>query len=267
MKELPYFKMDPGEFLGDDIAVASNTAIGIFTRFLMKAWMSDGYLKNDDLLQRKLNVCSTDDEQALKFLLDHRIIKQKDDRLYVKFQVLQIEEYMNGLVQKSQAGKASARKRAAKILNNISLKKSTVVERSLDSRCNETSTGTSSAVQRKSTNKIEKEKESKIEIYKDRESINPPPLNSVDMYNPQINEPTRKLVKDYAETLCVELSDAEADKFINHHAKFKWIVGNTPIRDIRPALKSWILKIPEFAGMKGKAEDHKPMVFGGKVVK
>jgi len=169
MKELPYFKMDPGEFLGDDIAVASNTAIGIFTRFLMKAWMSDGYLKNDDLLQRKLNVCSTDDEQALKFLLDHKIIKQKDDRLYVKFQILQIEEYMAGLLQKSQAGKASAKKRAAKILHNISLKNSTVVERSLNSRCNETSTDVGLVFQRKSTKEkeIEKEKEIDKEIYKE----------------------------------------------------------------------------------------------------
>lgn len=169
MKELPYFKFIPADFLGDDINFMSNEAIGIWTRFAANAWKNGGFLIDDELLQQKLNMCSNDSRQLFNKLTETGIIKKQGNKYFLKFQKNQIEEFLRLLEKKSKGGKASAQKRASKLLNSSSLTKATQFQQEV----NTCSTEVQQKFNRSSTETqvIENKKEIEKEIDNNKENI------------------------------------------------------------------------------------------------
>jgi hypothetical protein len=111
VKDFPYFKFYTEEWLSGDISYCSDAAQLMFVRFCVHSMSNGGYLENNDLLKRRLNICSTDAERAFNELLETRCIKQSDEGLYAKFIVEQIDDFIDKNRQCVNAGKASAVKR------------------------------------------------------------------------------------------------------------------------------------------------------------
>lgn len=120
MKDLSFFKFSPDEYLTGDIFYCSPQAQGYFINFCCISFLKGGYVENNEMLQRRLNVRSTDDERAFNELISNKIIKQSERGLYVDFIVSQIHEYVGKISQCTEAGKVSARKRIEGKLNGTS---------------------------------------------------------------------------------------------------------------------------------------------------
>ena len=200
MKELPYFKFYIAEWLTGDIHDMPTLSQGFFIKFLIKAWGNGGYLDNDSLLQQKLNICSTDDQQAFKLLIDHRIIKEKDGKLFAAFQIEQIEEFIADLKQKSKAGKESAKARALKRLNSTEIKHLTETQRNLNVIATESQRSLNSV-----STDFNEEKESKKESKKDKEIITPiSPKGDQGQAKQEKKKPGPKLTKEEEKRLKIE---------------------------------------------------------------
>ena len=106
MKELPYFKFYPGEWMKGDITDCSIEAQGLFINICVLYWMKAGSL-TATRVQRKFNSCST----HLQELIDDEIIVVYDDEIHINFLDEQFDEFETLREHKIRAGKASAKKR------------------------------------------------------------------------------------------------------------------------------------------------------------
>lgn len=108
MKELPYFKFFPGEWMKGDIVVCSQKAQGLFINICAYYWSKECNI-NLTQVQRRFNDCLTE----LKELIDDEIISVDEDKIYIDFLDDQFSEFAEIRKQQSLAGKASAKKRKA----------------------------------------------------------------------------------------------------------------------------------------------------------
>ena len=106
MKELPYFKFYPAEWMKGDVTDCSLEAQGLFINICVLYWMKGGEL-NLTRVQRKFNGCLT----PVQELLDDGIIDVKNDEICISFLDEQFSQFNEWIEQKRRAGKASAEKR------------------------------------------------------------------------------------------------------------------------------------------------------------
>jgi len=104
MKELPYFKFFPGEWMKGDITVCSVKAQGLFINICAYYW-SKGCDISLTQVQRRFNDCLTE----LKELLNDGIFIVEDDKLTIDFLDDQFDQFSEIRKQQSRAGKASAK--------------------------------------------------------------------------------------------------------------------------------------------------------------
>jgi len=106
MKELPYFKFYPGEWMKGDVTDCSLEAQGLFINICVLYWAKNGDLTLSRV-QRKFNTCST----AVQELIDDSIIDVFDDEITIKFLDEQFSEFESLREHKVRAGRASAEAR------------------------------------------------------------------------------------------------------------------------------------------------------------
>jgi hypothetical protein len=114
MKELPYFKFYPSEYIHGDIYFMPVQAQGIFTNFCCIAWFKGGYVEENETMKKRLNINSTNDEEMFNRLITAGIIKRNEKGLYVEFLLEQLEEYIEKSNKNSAAGKKSAESKCLK---------------------------------------------------------------------------------------------------------------------------------------------------------
>ena len=85
MKELPYFKFYPGEWIKGDVTDCSMAAQGLFINICVLYWMK-GCNLTLTRVQRKFNTCSIE----LKELLNEEIIVCDGDKIYIDFLIMTI---------------------------------------------------------------------------------------------------------------------------------------------------------------------------------
>lgn len=104
MKELPYFKFFPAEWVKGDITLCSMKAQGLFINICSFYWMK-GCNMSLTGVQQRFNGCSTE----LQELLDNEILVDNDDEIAINFLDDQFEQFSELIKQKIRAGKASAK--------------------------------------------------------------------------------------------------------------------------------------------------------------
>jgi len=113
MKELPYFKNYVDEYLTGDIRLCSYETQGVFAILKCLCWKKGGYLSGDiDELSRLSGIEKPVITNAITMLLQHDIIcYNKQNLLYIKFILEQLEEMTNISEKRGKAGKIGMRKR------------------------------------------------------------------------------------------------------------------------------------------------------------
>ncbi len=106
MKELPYFKFFPGEWIKGDITLCSMEAQGLFINICSFYWMK-GCNMSLTSVQHRFNGCST----VLNELITQEVFTVIDDDLSINFLNEQFGQFEQLSIKKSHAGKASAKKR------------------------------------------------------------------------------------------------------------------------------------------------------------
>lgn len=106
MKELPYFKFYPGEWIKGDVTDCSLEAQGLFINICVLYWMKAGDLTLTRV-QRKFNDCST----AVQELVNDGIMSVIDDEIHIDFLDEQFSQFEILREHKIRAGRASAKKR------------------------------------------------------------------------------------------------------------------------------------------------------------
>ena len=106
MKELPYFKFYPAEWIKGEITLCSMEAQGLFINICTYYWMK-GCNMSLTGVQHRFNTCS----EMLKELIDLEIITVLDDKICIDFLDDQFSEFEKLSKKKSRAGKASAKAR------------------------------------------------------------------------------------------------------------------------------------------------------------
>ena len=106
MRELPYFKFFPGEWIKGDITICSHKAQGLFINICCYYWMK-GCNMSLTSVQQRFNECSTE----IKELVKEEIISVDNDKISINFLEDQFSEFELSTKQKSRAGKASAKAR------------------------------------------------------------------------------------------------------------------------------------------------------------
>jgi len=106
MKELPYFKFFPAEWIKGDITLCSMQAQGLFINICTFYW-----LKGCDMsltsVQHRFNGCS----DVLDELINKEILSVSDGEISINYLDEQFEQFAELSEKKSRAGKASAKKR------------------------------------------------------------------------------------------------------------------------------------------------------------
>ena len=106
MKELPYYKFFPGEWLKGDVTVCSLKAQGLFINICAYYWMKGCRISLTGVEQR-FSGCSLELQQ----LIDMEIITVDDGEISINFLNEQFSEFEDLRKLKSRAGKASAKVR------------------------------------------------------------------------------------------------------------------------------------------------------------
>ena len=106
MRELPYFKFYPGEWVTGDVTDCSMEAQGLFINICVLYWMK-GCNMSLTRVQRKFDTCLTELEEILR----DDIFTVNGDDISIDFLDEQFEQFEKLRKDKSRAGKASAKKR------------------------------------------------------------------------------------------------------------------------------------------------------------
>jgi hypothetical protein len=106
MKELPYFKFYPAEWMKGDITLCSMEAQGLFINICNFYWMK-GCNMSLTGVQHRFNTCST----PLDELIKHEICIVENEKIVIKFLDEQFKQFKQLSKVKSLAGKASAKMR------------------------------------------------------------------------------------------------------------------------------------------------------------
>ena len=106
MKELPYFKFFPAEWIKGDITLCSMEAQGLFINICCYYWMRGCNIGLTGVQQR-FNTCST----AINELIESDIITIEGDDISINYLNEQFDEFAKLSKVKSRAGQASARAR------------------------------------------------------------------------------------------------------------------------------------------------------------
>lgn len=106
MKELPYFKFFPGEWIKGDVTLCSQESQGLFINICSFYWMK-GCNMSLTGVQHRFNGCSN----MLDELINIEVITVSDGKIVIDFLDEQFEQFKELSKKKSRAGKASAKTR------------------------------------------------------------------------------------------------------------------------------------------------------------
>jgi len=108
VKDLPYFKFYPAEWMKGDITDCSMEAQGLFINICVLYWLK-GCELTLTRIERKFNVCST----SVQELINEDIISLIDDQIQINFLDEQFSQFEKSHDDKIRAGRISAAKRKA----------------------------------------------------------------------------------------------------------------------------------------------------------
>lgn len=100
-KELPYFKFEPSEWLEGEIQICSDTAIVCFMNLCSGYWIKLGSISYAFALHKYFRK----DAIVLKELIDLEIIKVIDDNIVISFLDIQLQEFNEISIKRSEASK------------------------------------------------------------------------------------------------------------------------------------------------------------------
>ena len=120
MKELPYFKFEPAEWVIGDISLLDYEIKGLFIDICCFYWMKVGAIDKQMLNKRFANA-----EQMLNKLFDEKIIKidAKKEKVCIEFLDVQLAKFMQLSEIRSDAGKQGGKAKQANAKQMLSKSK------------------------------------------------------------------------------------------------------------------------------------------------
>ena len=105
MKELPYFKFFPSEWITGDITLCSFEAQGLFINLISFYWQKNCSMYLANAKQRYSKAVANVNDLLEELKNNDIIVVDEDDRLYIKFLDEQMSEFINLSETRSKAGR------------------------------------------------------------------------------------------------------------------------------------------------------------------